>query len=61
MANKHVIGIIIGKEKMPDDLKEYYSPGQTDEAAFYLMDNVEMWMKDKETVRWVVNFKRKMD
>jgi len=61
MANKHVIGIIIGKEKMPDDLKEYYSPGQTDEAAFYLMDNIEMWMKDKETVRWVVNFRRKMD
>jgi len=61
MANKHVIGIMIGKEKMPDDLKEYYSPGQTDEAAFYLMDNVEMWMKDKETVRWVVNFRRRMN
>jgi tetratricopeptide (TPR) repeat protein len=61
MANKHVIGIMIGKEKMPDELKEYYSPGQPDEAAYYLMDNIEMWMKDKEMVRWVVNFRRKLD
>lgn|GEM_PF-1307053 len=55
-SNKHVIQMIMGKEKLPKRLGDTYQLGHPDEAAYYLMDHLEMWMNDMEAMKWVVEF-----
>lgn len=55
-ANKHVLEIMKGKEKLPRKLGDSYCLGQPDEAAFYLMDYLDLWESDLEVMRWVVHF-----
>ncbi len=55
-SNRHVIRMIMGKEKPLRKLGEHYQLGHADEATYYLINHLEMWMNDFEAMRWVLRF-----
>jgi hypothetical protein len=59
-ANVHVVKIMAGEESLPKNLGEYYSPGSFEEAAYYLMDNLELWTRDLNVIKWVGRVYKKL-
>lgn len=41
---------------MTADPEGYYSPGDKNEAAYYLMDNFRAWMNVENTLNWLLSF-----
>jgi hypothetical protein len=39
----YIPAYLLGREKMPRSLPEYYSPGDESEAIFYTKENLEAW------------------
>lgn len=55
-ANPFVIEFMTQHEKMTSDPEGYYSPGDKNEAAYYLMDNFRAWMNVENTLNWLLSF-----
>ncbi len=55
--NKHVL-LYLTRQKVFDanNVADYYSPGQENEAELYLIDNIPLWIAHPETVDWIANY-----
>lgn len=51
--NPHVVDFMTQRKQMNPNPPEYYSPGDENEAAYYLMDNFRAWVNVGNTLDWV--------
>ncbi|HZL08991.1 MAG TPA: hypothetical protein VFC65_03255 [Prolixibacteraceae bacterium] len=54
--NSNVIDIMTQQKEMTDNQDGSYSPGDENEAAYYLMDNFRSWMNIDDTLEWLFSF-----
>lgn len=54
--NTHVIDFMTQQKEMTKNPNGYYSPGDENEAAYYLMDNFKLWMNIENTLDWLFRF-----
>lgn len=59
-ANPYVIDFMTQRKKMKQDPQGYYSPGEENEAAYYLMDNFRAWVDVEGTLDWLMRFVESM-
>ncbi|MDR0912929.1 MAG: hypothetical protein LBM96_10055 [Methanobrevibacter sp.] len=45
--NKNVVPILLRKKGFPELLPQYYSPGDENEAAIYIVESIKNWNSDK--------------
>ncbi|MDD5508765.1 MAG: hypothetical protein PHD25_10665 [Bacteroidales bacterium] len=55
-SNKHVVRMILLKEKPLRKLGDHYQLGHPDEATYYLINHLEMWMNDLDAMQWLLRF-----
>jgi tetratricopeptide (TPR) repeat protein len=53
-VNPHMEGYIIGKNKIPKDMANYYQPGSKEEAACYADQVLLAWKAHPAAVEWLV-------
>jgi tetratricopeptide (TPR) repeat protein len=58
-ANKYVIPMIISSENLKQDLNRFISPGDEDEAIYYLLYNLGGWIMNKKALEWLKYFSEK--
>ena len=51
--NPHVARYLSGKQKMPKDMPEFYSPGGREEAILFVAENKELWRKTLGAIPWL--------
>jgi hypothetical protein len=54
--NPNVIDFITQKKEMTRNPEGHYSPGDENEATYYLMDNFRSWMNVENTLDWLFSF-----
>ncbi|HDP68244.1 MAG TPA: hypothetical protein ENN20_07055 [Candidatus Marinimicrobia bacterium] len=54
--NPYIIEILCTDREYPDELSEYYSFGDEDEAAHYVASTLEMWMAFPKAVQFLFHF-----
>ncbi len=54
--NPHVLPYLTGEVPLPNELPEYYSPGQESEAAIYLHEAATAWAECSDAVEWAGKF-----
>ncbi len=54
--NPHVIDFMTHRKVMTKNLAGHYSPGDENEATYYLMDNFRSWMNVENTLDWLFSF-----
>jgi len=47
-------------EEMPDELPDYVSPGDENEAIVYAAESFELWAENEKTLRWFIRTFKKM-
>jgi len=52
--NKNVAAYLAGRRKIPKQLPEYYTPGDKNEAASYVMDNKAAWQGTPGSIPWLL-------
>lgn len=55
-ANPYVIEFMTQKKQMTKNPEGHYSPGDQNEATYYLMDNFRSWMNVENTLDWLFSF-----
>ncbi len=55
-ANSHVIPFLTVQKKINITPIDYYSPGDENEASFYLMNNIYAWLKIKGTAEMLIKY-----
>jgi tetratricopeptide (TPR) repeat protein len=55
-ANPYVIDFMTQRKKMKQNPQGFYSPGEENEAAYYLMDNFRAWVNVEGTLDWLIRF-----
>lgn len=58
--NPYVPLYLFGLVDMPDELPEYVGFGDENEAVSYVVDAVELWVKNKKAMMWFVDMHKKM-
>jgi tetratricopeptide (TPR) repeat protein len=53
--NKHIPAYLLGRQKIPQFLPEYYSPGDKNEALFYTKENSEAWKITPGVLEWLLH------
>lgn len=51
--NKHVPALLIGEEQLPPEPPSSYSPGDRDEAVFYVMEALSAWRSTPGALTWM--------
>lgn len=54
--NPNVIDFMTHRKEMTKNPEGYYSPGDENEATYYLMDNFRSWMNVENTLDWLFSF-----
>ncbi len=54
--NSHVIEFLTQRKEITKNPGNHYSPGDENEATFYLMDNFRLWLNVENTVDWLFSF-----
>ena len=54
--NPYVIDFMTQRKEMTKNPEGHYSPGDQNEATYYLMDNFRAWMKVENTLDWLMSF-----
>ena len=54
--NSNVIDFMTQRKQMIKNPKGHYSPGDENEATYYLMDNFRSWMNIENTLDWLISF-----
>lgn len=54
--NSFVIDFMTQRKQMTTNPPGHYSPGDENEAAYYLMDNFKAWMNVENTLDWLFRF-----
>ena len=55
-GNPYVIDFMTQRKQMTKNLQGHYSPGDQNEATYYLMDNFRAWMNIENTLDWLFSF-----
>ncbi|HQU61156.1 MAG: tetratricopeptide repeat protein [Phaeodactylibacter sp.] len=53
-ANPHVIEILTGALEIPDELPDYYSPGDENEAISYIASAHPLYTQDIKISQWII-------
>jgi len=59
-ANHYVIDFMTQRKKMIQNPQGHYSPGDQNEAAYYLMDNFRAWVNVENTLDWLIRLVENM-
>lgn len=51
--NPHVIDFLLGRKKLPRQLPDYYSLGDTNEAIMYVSANYPIWQREGKLLQWL--------
>jgi len=54
--NSNVIDVMTQRKVLAKNPQGYYSPGDENEAAYYLMDNFKSWLNVEDTLDWLFSF-----
>ena len=54
--NPYVIDFMSQRKQMAKSPAGHYSPGDQNEATYYLMDNFKAWMNIENTLEWLMSF-----
>ncbi|MDH7598430.1 MAG: BTAD domain-containing putative transcriptional regulator [Sedimentisphaerales bacterium] len=52
-SNRHVPEYLLGRRPMPDELPEYHSPGDENEAVLYVHNNKAAWQASPGASEWL--------
>jgi tetratricopeptide (TPR) repeat protein len=52
--NKYISAYLLGLKKLPRSLPEYYSPGDENEAVFYVKENQDAWKTTAGALDWLL-------
>ena len=52
-TNRHVPDYLLGKKKLPDDIPDYYSFGDKNEAIYYAQENKHAWEAVPGAIAWL--------
>jgi tetratricopeptide (TPR) repeat protein len=52
-ANKHVLAYVLGREPLPQERPGYYSPGDQNEAVFYVGSTLSGWKETPGATAWL--------
>ncbi|MDO9471625.1 MAG: hypothetical protein Q7J28_01080 [Caulobacter sp.] len=52
-SNKHVVGLLLGKKRLPSRRPAYYSPGEVSEAVIYVQDFKDTWHATEGALDWL--------
>lgn len=50
--NEHVLALLTREKPMPKSIPEYYSPGQENEAQYYIAESANAWVSVNNALDW---------